>query len=452
MNKLGSFGLAIILAISGISTLFSSTSVKAESSDYIYTKEQLDALNHLNEIRSKIGVHPVKLNPFLTKAAENHAKYLNINPENNWSLLAHNEESNKKGYTGDDPSMRIKAVGGYSTGVLGEGIAFRSSLIEGIDNLIYGPYHRDSLISADLEEVGFAFVNGVIVGNYYLGDGDSVAHNDVVYPYNGQTNVDIGFYGDELPNPLNQFGVSKTGYAITYQTGKLLSLDTVYNVKITNSKGEDVPVFVQNGFAEVYIFPKDELAYNEKYTVTVTYNGYDTADGWGNWKPTSGSKTWSFTTKPDPRFAKPDYLPDPTPIILPSGYYDSSGKYVPRKPFTKDNVGIGINGDLITVNPPAFIRDGNTFIPLRGVFDAIEAKVTWFKETHSIEIEKWYTTIRLTIGDRTAYVNGKPITLSVAPFISSEGSTYVPLRFISETIGAKVGWDAQNFVALIITK
>ncbi|MBY0053671.1 hypothetical protein H7K32_18820 [Brevibacillus agri] len=88
MNKLGSFGLAIILAISGISTLFSSTSVKAESSDYIYTKEQLDALNHLNEIRSKIGVHPVKLNPFLTKAAENHAKYLNINPENNWSLLA----------------------------------------------------------------------------------------------------------------------------------------------------------------------------------------------------------------------------------------------------------------------------------------------------------------------------------------------------------------------------
>lgn len=58
----------------------------------------------------------------------------------------------------------------------------------------------------------------------------------------------------------------------------------------------------------------------------------------------------------------------------------------------------------------------------------------------------------MTIGDRTAYVNGKPITLSVAPFISSEGSTYVPLRFISETIGAKVGWDAQNFVALIITK
>jgi hypothetical protein len=71
---------------------------------------------------------------------------------------------------------------------------------------------------------------------------------------------------------------------------------------------------------------------------------------------------------------------------------------------------------------------------------------------NSIEVVKDDVTVKLTIDDKTAYINGKPITLSTAPFVSAEGATYVPLRFISETIGAKVGWDAKNFVALIATQ
>ncbi|TDF97259.1 hypothetical protein E1757_14405 [Paenibacillus piri] len=41
-------------------------------------------------------------------------------------------------------------------------------------------------------------------------------------------------------------------------------------------------------------------------------------------------------------------------------------------------------------------------------------------------------------------------TISISP--SSPTINHIPLRFISETIGAKVGWDAENYVALIVTK
>ncbi|MEC0244142.1 copper amine oxidase N-terminal domain-containing protein [Paenibacillus dokdonensis] len=60
-----------------------------------------------------------------------------------------------------------------------------------------------------------------------------------------------------------------------------------------------------------------------------------------------------------------------------------------------------------------------------------------------------YKEIILTIGDTVASVNTKKVVLSVAPFISAEGSTYVPLRFASEALGAKVGWESDNWTAVI---
>jgi hypothetical protein len=130
---------------------------------------------------------------------------------------------------------------------------------------------------------------------------------------------------------------------------------------------------------------------------------------------------------------------------LPSGGYNSSGKFIARKPYTKDNVGVGINGKIVHVTPPARMLNESTFIPLRGVFEAMQAKVTWFGDTHSVEIVKDDITVKLTVDDKTAFINGKPITLSTAPFVSAEGSTYVPLRFISETIGAKSRLGCSEF-------
>ncbi|WP_169089609.1 stalk domain-containing protein [Paenibacillus sp. PL91] len=51
-----------------------------------------------------------------------------------------------------------------------------------------------------------------------------------------------------------------------------------------------------------------------------------------------------------------------------------------------------------------------------------------------------HKTQRLVIGSRTAYVGDSPYQISAAPFMLS-GRTYVPIRFISEKLGANVNWN-----------
>lgn len=48
--------------------------------------------------------------------------------------------------------------------------------------------------------------------------------------------------------------------------------------------------------------------------------------------------------------------------------------------------------------------------------------------------------IELTLGSKSAKVDSKPYKLDVAPVLL-QGTTYLPLRFISEAMGAQVGWD-----------
>lgn len=162
MKKLVSFGLAVTLAVSGVSSLVAPTPVNAEASSYSFTKEQQEALNYINAIRAKIGVPPVKLNPFLNKAAENHAKYITIN--GGYGLEAHYEESSKKGFTGYDSTDRIKAVGGDPDGSYREIITFqKSTIIGGMDDFMTMAYHRDPLMAPYTEEIGVAISGGTVV-------------------------------------------------------------------------------------------------------------------------------------------------------------------------------------------------------------------------------------------------------------------------------------------------
>ncbi|MGG4082032.1 CAP domain-containing protein, partial [Geobacillus stearothermophilus] len=119
MKKVVSLGLAFSLALGGVLPTFSSEPIKVEAAGYEFTKEQQEALDYINEVRKNIGLKPVKLNPFLIKAAENHANYLFLN-----KTKGHSEISGNKGFTGKSPSDRVKAVGGSSLleGGIAEGV------------------------------------------------------------------------------------------------------------------------------------------------------------------------------------------------------------------------------------------------------------------------------------------------------------------------------------------
>jgi hypothetical protein len=63
------------------------------------------------------------------------------------------------------------------------------------------------------------------------------------------------------------------------------------------------------------------------------------------------------------------------------------------------------------------------------------------------------TKIYLKIGDNTAYVDDKPVTLDAAPiiyYVNGEDRTYLPVKFIAESLGKTVSWN-ESQKAVIIT-
>lgn len=103
--------------------------------------------------------------------------------------------------------------------------------------------------------------------------------------------------------------------------------------------------------------------------------------------------------------------------------------------------------------------NGRTMLPVRLVSEALNADVQWVDETRQVIIRLDETIIVLTLGSATATVNGErqelpsgvPAMAVVLPGAST-GSTMVPLRFVSEMLGAQVEWDNDSFTAVITSK
>jgi len=115
--------------------------------------------------------------------------------------------------------------------------------------------------------------------------------------------------------------------------------------------------------------------------------------------------------------------------------------------------GIAVNIDGHPVNfsdtTPREVN-GRVLVPLRGVFENLGANVDWNSSTQTVDANKGDTSVRLQIGNSMATVNGKNVYLDVPPRIIG-GSTMVPLRFVSESLGADVDWQAQNRTVFITT-
>ena len=96
---------------------------------------------------------------------------------------------------------------------------------------------------------------------------------------------------------------------------------------------------------------------------------------------------------------------------------------------------------------PKIVND-RTMLPIRIVAESLGGTVTWNGELQRVTIQKGADVILITIGADTAYVNGTAVKLDAAAFVEN-GRTYLPLRFISETLGAQVVWnEAEKTVTI----
>lgn len=109
-----------------------------------------------------------------------------------------------------------------------------------------------------------------------------------------------------------------------------------------------------------------------------------------------------------------------------------------------DIIKIYVNGKELKTDSYPVIKNGTTMVPMRDIFEALNSNVRWDATTKSVTATKNNKAIKLTVNSSNAEVNGKLKILNEEPYINEKNATMVPLRFISESLGAEVKWNGQN--------
>src|ERR1700737_4713566 len=93
-------------------------------------------------------------------------------------------------------------------------------------------------------------------------------------------------------------------------------------------------------------------------------------------------------------------------------------------------------------------RNGVIMVPLRSMFEQMGATVSYNPATKGFTIQKSGPTIALTVGKNQAVINGESRPLDQGP-IMYQGYALVPVRVISETMGAYVEWIPSRRIVVV---
>ena len=184
---------------------------------------------------------------------------------------------------------------------------------------------------------------------------------------------------------------------------------------------------------------------------TLPYGGYALESVYSN------SSMWENTTT-NKEEAEKNGVFEYKPVVVDSEYIK-----VVTSPRDKDdstitrqiNIGVGEKSikageDTIDLDAPAYINDsGYTMLPLRAVSEALGATVNWNDESRAISILSGSRIISMKIGEKTMYVNGTPIPMNTAPEISN-GRTFIPVRDLANALGIKdIQWNEETSTIIL---
>lgn len=100
-----------------------------------------------------------------------------------------------------------------------------------------------------------------------------------------------------------------------------------------------------------------------------------------------------------------------------------------------------VNGNPYTLNTAPIAIEGRTYLPLRFIVDQVlQAELKWEPEKGTITVTKEGKEIVVTIGQTTALVDGVAVNLDAPPIVKN-GSTLLPLRFMSDHFNISITYD-----------
>lgn len=125
--------------------------------------------------------------------------------------------------------------------------------------------------------------------------------------------------------------------------------------------------------------------------------------------------------------------------------------------FAADSNGIRVqyNGKYIAQADTAKIVDGRVMVPFRQIFETMGADVAFDSKSKTIQAKTEDKEITFTVGSANITILEEGVStvqeMDAKPFIDKNLSrAYVPVRFIAESMGYCVGWDAAEKAVVII--
>ncbi len=104
---------------------------------------------------------------------------------------------------------------------------------------------------------------------------------------------------------------------------------------------------------------------------------------------------------------------------------------------TNDNTFMSFKSDILSI-------DGTTFFPMRELLNNLgvsNGDIVFDKVTKEIRFFNDYYYVTFTLGEKEYLQNGVEVEMPVAPFVK-DGITYLPIRYVANSLGSKVGFDA----------
>ena len=114
------------------------------------------------------------------------------------------------------------------------------------------------------------------------------------------------------------------------------------------------------------------------------------------------------------------------------------------------DISVFVNGEPLESDVSPIIENERTLVPMRAIFEALGAEVSWDNDTATVTAKKGGDTLSITIGSNILYKNGAATELDVPAKIVDE-RTLVPVRAVSESFNAGVDWDGEKQSVLITT-
>ena len=111
-----------------------------------------------------------------------------------------------------------------------------------------------------------------------------------------------------------------------------------------------------------------------------------------------------------------------------------------------------MNGSSYVLTAAPLSINGRTYLPLRFMVDEVlEATLNWNLDKQEGVLSKEEMSVQLKVGSRTILVNGSKTSLDGAPIVRN-GTTYVPLKIVSDYFGCTVNYDASSKKIIIVGK